>query len=87
MQGDMPSGQKRVNNMALTLQHHGVPQKDSASDPLVRPFETIAISCGVLTLIGTFFVSSVMLKGLLIGGSFFALIGALLYFGLERGGE
>ena len=73
--------------MALTLQHHDAPQKESASDPLVRPFETIAISCGVLTLIGTFIVSRVILKGLLIGGPFFALTGSLLYFDLDRGGE
>jgi len=68
--------------MALTLQHHDIPQEDSATGPLVRPFEVVSIGCGVVTLVGTFIVSSVMLKGLLIGGSFLALAGSLLYFGL-----
>ena len=73
--------------MAHTLQHHEIPEDDAPSEPLVRPFELVAIGCGVATLVGTFVVSSVVLKGLLIGGSLLALMGSLLYFGLAGGGE
>ncbi len=52
------------------------------SDPLLRPFEVIAIACGVTTLIATFLVSVPLLKGLLISGSLLALIGTLLYYGV-----
>jgi hypothetical protein len=52
-----------------------------ASEPLVRPFETVAIGCGIATLIGMFAVSHVLLKGALIGGSLVGLTVALLYFG------
>ena len=56
--------------------------KGELQEAYLRPFEIVAIACGVLTIIGTFAVSHVMVKGLLIGGSLAVLMGSLLYFGL-----
>ncbi|MBT6273673.1 MAG: hypothetical protein HOI95_06020 [Chromatiales bacterium] len=53
---------------------------EAQEEPLMRPFELVAIACGVLTMIGTFAVSHVLLKGLLIGGSLLVVVGCLLYF-------
>ena len=48
--------------------------------PILRRFEVIAIGCGLTTLIGTFLVTSVALKGAIIGVSLVTLVAALLYF-------
>ena len=55
---------------------------EPVNEPLLRPFEIIAIACGVTTLVATFFISVPLLKGALIGGSLLGLIGALLYYGV-----
>ena len=68
--------------MALTLETHELPEEPTSTEPLIRPFEMVAIGCGVATLIGTFGVSSVLLKAMFIGGSLVTLMGSLLYFGL-----
>lgn len=69
--------------MEHTISRHEALHDDApAREPIMRPFETVAIACGVATLIGTFAVSHVLLKGVLIGGSLLALMGSLLYFGL-----
>jgi hypothetical protein len=52
------------------------------NEPLLRPFEIVAMVCGVTTLGATFLVSTPLLKGMLIGGSLLGLIGALLYYGV-----
>ena len=68
--------------MEHTITRHEAIHDDQADEPIMRPFETVAIACGIATLIGTFAVSHVLLKGALIGGSLLALMGSLLYFGL-----
>lgn len=73
--------------MEDTLRRRAVELGDGNSEPLLRPFEIAAIACGVATLIGTFVVSQVLLKGLLIGGSLLGLIGSLLYFGVASTGD
>lgn len=72
----------RVNNMEHTLSHEHVTDDETPQEPLMKPFEVIAIACGIATLIGTFAISHVLLKGAIIGGSLVALTGSLLYFGL-----
>ncbi len=52
-----------------------------AKAPLFRPFELVAIGCGITTLIGTFVVSSVFLTGMIIAMSLLTLVGATLYYG------
>ena len=54
---------------------------ETHDEPLLRPFEIVAIGCGVMTLVATFFVSVPLYKGMLIGGSLLGLIGALLHYG------
>lgn len=71
--------------MDHTLERHDLAIDDAPQEPIMRPFEIVAIGCGVATLVGTFAVSSVLLKGALIGGSLLALMASLLYFGLIGG--
>jgi hypothetical protein len=52
-----------------------------AKVPLFRPFEVLAIGCGITTLIGIFVVSSVFLTGMIIAMSLLTLVGAMLYYG------
>lgn len=70
--------------MDNTLHQTAMIRDERAPEPLLRPFELVAIGCGVATLVGTFLVSGVLFKGLLIGGSLLTLLGSLLYFGLAR---
>ena len=68
--------------MDHSLGHNDLIDDDvPVAEPLVRPFETVAIGCGIATLIGMFAVSHVLIKGALIGGSLMGLMIALLYFG------
>lgn len=45
--------------------------------PILRRFEVIAIGCGLTTLIGSFLVNSVVLKGAIIGASLVTLVALL----------
>jgi hypothetical protein len=69
-----------ANTLERTMNNFDALNDDSAKESLMRPFEAIAIACGVATLVGTFLVSAPLLKGALIGGSLLALIASLLYF-------
>lgn len=60
---------------------------DAPGQPLLRPFELVALGCGVVALIGTFLVEPLLLKGLVITGSMLFLVGALVYFGAAEGGR
>ena len=68
------------NTLEHTMKDFYATTDESAKEPLMRPFEMIAIACGVATLIGTFLVSAPLLKAGFIGGSLLALILSLLYF-------
>ena len=68
------------NTLEHTMKDFYATTAESVKEPLMRPFEMIAIACGLATLIGTFLVSAQLLKAGFIGGSLLALIFTFLYF-------
>ena len=71
---------RRDTKLGYLMDKHEVMLVAPIKVPILRRFEVIAIGCGLTTLIGTFLVTSVALKGAIIGVSLVTLVAALLYF-------
>ncbi|MEM7406743.1 MAG: hypothetical protein AAF458_15710 [Pseudomonadota bacterium] len=69
---------------------HRISRTDAAAapgQPLLRPFELVALGCGAVALAGSFLIEPLLLKGLVMSGAMLSLVGALLYFGAAEGGR